>query len=133
MKKTIKLTESDLHNIIKESVNNILSELDWRTYDSAAQKADKLSDRKDIDEFERERRKRQSSKFRHAASDARRKQYNLSPAAYGKALGAREYKTYNPEDNELRRMSQLYQDFNNCLDGNCEYKDGKWINKKHYK
>ena len=27
-KKTIRLTESDLHNIIKESVSNILSELD---------------------------------------------------------------------------------------------------------
>lgn len=32
-KNVIRLTESDLQNIIKESVNNILSELDWRTYD----------------------------------------------------------------------------------------------------
>ena len=39
MKRKIKLTESDLHNIIKESVNHILSELDWRTYQSAARKA----------------------------------------------------------------------------------------------
>jgi hypothetical protein len=37
-KKTIKLTESDLHKIIKESVNNILTELDWKTYINAARK-----------------------------------------------------------------------------------------------
>jgi hypothetical protein len=37
-KKLIRLTESDLHNIIKESVNNILSELDWKTYANAAKK-----------------------------------------------------------------------------------------------
>ena len=30
-KQILKLTENDLHNIIKESVNKILSELDWRT------------------------------------------------------------------------------------------------------
>ena len=37
-KQVIRLTESDLHRIIKESVNNILTELDWRTYASAADK-----------------------------------------------------------------------------------------------
>ena len=36
MKKVIRLTESDLHRIIKESVNNILTELDWKTYANAA-------------------------------------------------------------------------------------------------
>jgi hypothetical protein len=34
--KTIRLTESDLHNIIKESVNKVLAELDWRTCTSSA-------------------------------------------------------------------------------------------------
>jgi hypothetical protein len=37
-KQIIRLTESDLHQIIKESVNKILTELDPRTYASAAQK-----------------------------------------------------------------------------------------------
>lgn len=37
-KQLVKLTESDLHNIIKESVKSILSELDWRTYHRAALK-----------------------------------------------------------------------------------------------
>jgi len=38
MKKAIRLTESDLHKIIKESVNSILTELDWKTYMNAARK-----------------------------------------------------------------------------------------------
>lgn len=37
-KKLVKLTETDLHRIIKESVNKVLTELDWRTYASAAEK-----------------------------------------------------------------------------------------------
>jgi hypothetical protein len=42
MSKVIRLTESDLHNMIKEAIN----ELDWRTYASAAKKAnDKGEDR----------------------------------------------------------------------------------------
>ena len=41
MKKRIRLTESDLHRIVNESVKSILTELDWRTYASAAMKARK--------------------------------------------------------------------------------------------
>lgn len=43
-KNTIRLTEPDLHQIIKESVNNILSELDWKTYANAAQKRAQQAD-----------------------------------------------------------------------------------------
>lgn len=38
--KIIRLTESDIHQIIKESVNRIITELDWRTYANAAKKRD---------------------------------------------------------------------------------------------
>lgn len=38
-KKLVRLSESDLHKIVKESVNNVLTELDWRTYAKAVQKA----------------------------------------------------------------------------------------------
>lgn len=39
MKQRIRLTESDLHRIVKESVNIVLTELDWRTYANAAKKS----------------------------------------------------------------------------------------------
>ena len=38
MKQRIRLTESDLHKVIKESVKQVLSELDRRTYYNAATK-----------------------------------------------------------------------------------------------
>ena len=38
MKQIVRLTESDLHRVIRESVNQILSELDWKTYANAAKK-----------------------------------------------------------------------------------------------
>lgn len=37
-KKLIRLTESDLHKIVKESVNKVLTELDWKTYANYAKK-----------------------------------------------------------------------------------------------
>ena len=36
----INLTESDVHKIVRESVNKVLTELDWRTYANAAKKRD---------------------------------------------------------------------------------------------
>ena len=38
MKQTIHLKESELHNIICESIKEIISELDWKTYANAAKK-----------------------------------------------------------------------------------------------
>ena len=35
----VRLTESQLHNVITESVKQVLSELDWKTYANAAKKA----------------------------------------------------------------------------------------------
>ena len=34
----VRLTESQLRNVIKESVKQVLSELDWKTYANAAKK-----------------------------------------------------------------------------------------------
>lgn len=38
MRRNIRLTEGQLNRVIKESVNNILSELDWKTYANASKK-----------------------------------------------------------------------------------------------
>lgn len=37
-KNIVRITENELHRIIKESVDRIITELDWKTYMSAAQK-----------------------------------------------------------------------------------------------
>ena len=64
-KQVIKLTENDLHRIIKESVNNVLTELDWRTYANAAKKAESNGDSD------------RARKFRQAASKSSNKRgYN---------------------------------------------------------
>ena len=44
MKQTIKLTESDLHRIVKESVNKVLTEMDYKTYLDASIEARKRGD-----------------------------------------------------------------------------------------
>ena len=41
MKRIIRLTENDLHRIVKESVNKVLTELDWKTYANAEVEANK--------------------------------------------------------------------------------------------
>ena len=43
-KNTVKLSESQLKKVIAESVKNILSELDWKTYVNAGKKAGKGGD-----------------------------------------------------------------------------------------
>ena len=79
MKRTIKLTENDLHNIIKESVNHILSELDWRTYQSAAEKA---LDRGEWDG-------RRPDEFKQAATNSFNRQngHGLKNVPYGNGSG----------------------------------------------
>ena len=71
MKKTIRLTESDLHRVIKESVKQCLTELDWRTYANAAKKAhdevlDKMKRGTSLDDL------RKDSDFMKRARQARK-------------------------------------------------------------
>lgn len=44
MRKIVRLTEGDLHRIISESVNNVIQELDWRTYRNAYFKSTKRAE-----------------------------------------------------------------------------------------
>ena len=74
--KVIRLTESDLHRIVKESVNKVLTELDWRTYANAGKKAhdevlDKMKRGTSLDDLRKDsdfmKRARQTRKFRDQA------------------------------------------------------------------
>lgn len=68
-KNTIRLNESQLHNMISESVKQVLSELDWKTYASAA---DKERDKQLYDT----RIIKRLDAFNDAASKALSKKYN---------------------------------------------------------
>lgn len=70
MKRTIRLTESDLHRVIEESVRQCLTELDWKTYMSAAEK-DSERRHRPTDYDKRSRWKR----FRDAAAKAFDEEY----------------------------------------------------------
>ena len=61
--KRIKISENKLRNTIKESVQQILSELDWKTYANAAKKSSSLGD------------KERAAKFRDAAIDSFNSEY----------------------------------------------------------
>ena len=75
----VRLTESQLHNVIKESVKQVLSELDWKTYQNAAKKShlkaldnDDMSNNEYYNELDRNRR------FRQAAEDAFNRDYGTN-------------------------------------------------------
>ena len=122
-KQVIRLTESDLHKLIQESVNTILSELDWRTYDSARNKALDDIDGKDI--FTQERRRNQASEFQRARNKAYSKQYNLERFDNGQY----NKDNFKPTQGELKQASRRVKDNNDYLDKKTKYKSGKgWTN-----
>lgn len=102
-KQLIRLTESDLHKIITESVNTILSELDWRTYDQASKAADKAyaaapsHEEGRIKIFQRD-------KFNRAAQNRQSQQYDgIHKYNYDKGLSAYP-KTYNNKPTSQRKQ-----------------------------
>ena len=107
-KQLIRLTENDLHKIIKESINNILTELDWRTYDSAGQKA--LKKFKEIDKSNK---------------DSSSKMYQRALKLNKASDKAFEKQTYGQSSKEKR------QSLNDYYGGKTKYnKDTKkWENK----
>lgn len=85
-KQIIRLTESDLHKIIEESVEKIITELDWRTYDQAAEKA--FDAHNQAPSYEEGRVKlHQMNQFRNAALKRQAKQYDgVTDRNYDKGL-----------------------------------------------
>lgn len=120
-KNLIRLTENDLHRIIKESVNNILTELDWRTYANAAKKSRELGD-------DRER------KFKKGAFDSSHKM------AYNDKYG-QTYSSANIEfDDDLKAIPDgmnkdswgNYDYISGFGDEGYEYESDNFPNQKFY-
>jgi hypothetical protein len=81
-KQIIRLTESDLKQMVAESSKKILSELDWKTYASAARKNDEFRANNPHTAHQWNR----SYDFRDAAHDAFNKKYGLE-GQYDKRYG----------------------------------------------
>jgi hypothetical protein len=124
----IKLTESRLKQIVNESVKNVLSELDWRTYQTAANKANHLSDKAE-NEYEEQRRNIQRRKFQDKAGEMYSKQYNLIDFDYNQSLPQSERK--QPSQGELKQASRRAKEMTNFYRGNQEYKNGSWQDKDY--
>ena len=102
----VRLTEGHLHNVIRESVNQILNELDWKTYDNASLKTYKKQKNPDyrnyVDIFHSARNKAIARKYPHAWAEGF---YNghLSPEAQ------KEYDTYIKEMENNRSGKYKYE------------------------
>lgn len=123
----IKLTESQLKQIVNESVKNVLSELDWRTYQTAANKADHFSDKAE-NEYEEQRRNIQRKKFQDKAEEMYSKQYILKDFDYNQNLPKSERK--QPSQGELKQASRRAKEMTNFYRGKQEYKNGSWQDKQ---
>lgn len=77
-KQVLRLTEEDLQNIIKESVSNILSELDWKTYHSAMEKSDERASDPQLSAQERKFNRMRSEKFNKASNDKFYNKYGIT-------------------------------------------------------
>lgn len=134
--KYIGLKPSVYDEAIKESVSKVLSELDWRTLDMAADKASKMTDRVDLDDYEKERRSNQARAFKKASSSAYDKHYGLDKINKRRneyiddviraGLNPSRVEPFKHTQGELKRLSRSIKDLNDFYDGKMEYKDGKW-------
>ena len=101
----VRLTEGQLHNVIRESVNQILNELDWKTYASAARKKnDQMKNPDDSDEFSRE-----VSPLMSASSKAVFRKYPHLKSVFNKLES---YEPLTPEEQE--EYAAFEKDFHNC-------------------
>ena len=136
MKKTIRLTESELHEFIAENVRNIISELDWRTYASASSKAQNKANTED-DDYMRPIHDEQSINFDKAAGDRMLKQYGIKQDEVDDAIryidfykshGYYSQKLPRPSRKVFRAVSKMMNDFKKFKYERSFYRDGEWQN-----
>lgn len=124
---------------LKLNNKNMLSELDWRTADSASDKAKKLSDSPNITKYEAERRKNQADLFSKYAYDKCDKQYGVDKIKQREAqhntdvaLGHTK-EPFKHTNGELKRLDRQQRDVLDYYDGKQSYRNGKWMNNESKK
>lgn len=120
MKQIIRLTEGDLHKIVKESVNKVLTELDWRTYHNAALKSRAKSNDKDFEAPERAFHQKRSNEFEKYADKKFQDKHGIS-----RFSARRAHNDFNSTLDDLRAGAEVSRNDR----GGDEYRDGKWRKK----
>lgn len=126
---------ANLHEMTMKRLK-VLAEMDWRTYDSAREKAEKLANSPHVTTYEAERRKNQADAFRKHANNMCDKQYGIDKVKQRKRDHNTEIclgKTKEPfkhTNGELKRLDRQSRDTQDYYDGKQHYKDGKWVNKE---
>ena len=154
----IRLTENQLHRVIKESVKKILTELDWKTYQNAAKKAHlKAYDDYDKEDPNFEKYRNKSSKFSDSATDSFMRDHGyddgryymeMNNAMYGSPKSIRPYydasniKMYDRDEEEENppfyedpsyfedMPNNVRQKYNNAYNELSNYKLGNYDYKK---
>lgn len=126
-KKLIRLTESDLHRIVKESVNKVLSEaineLDPRTYASYADKRAKQAANQEKGSWEQYKLQNKANNGKVAARNAWNKKYsqdNSHNNGFGDRFSSSLSMPYNDYTVRKDDLEQSERD-NNYVYGNNEY------------
>ena len=154
-KQILKLIENDLHNIIKESVNKILSELNWKTYDRASKqdydpkRAERFADMRN-DVFNSEFGYDDSKSGNHIRMQSNcnneprldilsnnnskdKSYYYLHPDEKRYSFtknytsGYEEYPNANSDKRFARKLAKAHDEFKNI---DAEYKDGSYQDKQ---
>ena len=113
----VRLTEGQLHNVIRESVSQILNELDWKTYDNAFWEKDKrlIKNQNDLDKYGRE-----IWPLDDAAQEAKYRKYPHLKSALNKLGDTDEPLT--PEEQE--EYDAYSKEWDNQFNGMYKYEKG---------
>jgi len=124
---------ANLQEMTRNAKKNVLSELDWRTADSASDKAKNLSDSPSVTKHEAERRKNQADLFSKYAYDQCDKQYGVDKIKQREAQHNRDLalgftkEPFKRTNGELKKLDRQQRDVLDYYDGKQTYKNGKWI------
>jgi hypothetical protein len=124
MKRRVRLTEGDLHRIVKESVNRMLTELDWKTYQNAAKKAhlralDDYSGQAGRGKYDAEKYNgylKRASNFRKAAEDAFNREHGYDDGRFHLGLDSNMHGSSNGHYRYTDDSSINTHDRNDILD-----------------
>lgn len=121
---------ANLHEMTMKNLN-VLSEMDWRTYASAKEKAERLSNSQNYSEFEKKRRKNQANALRKHSIDMCDKQYGVDKIKQKQRDAEINGKPYEHSNGDLKRLDRQSNDVHDYYSGKQEYKNGKWLNKEN--